>query len=76
MKAGGKRLKSIQQESYNTKINGVETMVTKVEVTSALESIEIILPMVGFWKLEPEKTSLKFHPREGSCAEFKILIVQ
>lgn len=78
LKADGKRLKSIQQNSINITINGVNTMATKLEVASAIEVLEIILPINGFWKTQDmadlEKRSLVFFPKEGTCAEFKILI--
>lgn len=75
LQAGGQRLKMIKQSSFSTQINGLATMVTHLEVTSALETITIVIPMVGHWKIEGG-TCLKFFPRKGTCAEFKILIIQ
>lgn len=70
---GGKRLKSIEQNTENFTINGVKTMCTRLLVNSALEAIDITLPMAGFWKIGANKDCLIFIPSKETCAEFKIM---
>lgn len=73
LQVGGKRIKK-EQTAENFKINGVKTECTKLVVSSILETLEIILPVSGFWKFE-NKDCLVFIPSEEKCAEFKIMLV-
>lgn len=77
LKVDGKRLKSIQQACEAGNINGVATTVTNLKVVSAIEELEVKIPVAGFWKLVGDnRDSLKFFPREGCCcADFAILLV-